>query len=219
MYNAEPPKPADLPTTKRLLRSTIIAIVSAIVILVTIVLPAEYAIDPTGIGRFLGLAEMGEIKTQLAKEAEEDREKDPPKTDAPPAAPKPEQRSSLFGRILGELFIRSAAAEAPKAGRSDTLSIRLRPAQGREIKLTMKKGAKVDFSWTVEGGVVNFDLHGDGSGRKKSYEKGRAVKGAKGTLTAAFDGSHGWFWRNRGKKDVTVKLRTSGQYGRIKEVK
>ena len=35
---------------------------------------------------------------------------------------------------------------------------------------------------------------------------------------AAFDGSHGWFWRNRGKADVTVTLRTDGDYAEIKRV-
>ena len=36
-------------------------------LLVTMVLPAEYGIDPTGVGRVLGLTEMGEIKQQLAR--------------------------------------------------------------------------------------------------------------------------------------------------------
>ena len=69
MYNTDMPTRAELPTTRQLLRSTAIAVVSAAAILVTIVLPAEYGIDPTGIGTALGLAEMGEIKTQLAEEA------------------------------------------------------------------------------------------------------------------------------------------------------
>ena len=66
MYNTDIPTRAELPSTAQLVKSTIIAIVAAAVILVTIVLPAEYAIDPTGIGRTLQLTEMGEIKKQLA---------------------------------------------------------------------------------------------------------------------------------------------------------
>ena len=31
-------------------------------------------------------------------------------------------------------------------------------------------------------------------------------------------GNHGWFWRNRTKKDVTVKLWTNGDYSDIKRV-
>jgi hypothetical protein len=50
------------------LRSTAIAAVIASAILVTIVLPAEYGIDPTGVGRILGLTQMGEIKMELARE-------------------------------------------------------------------------------------------------------------------------------------------------------
>lgn len=74
MYNTDLPTRAELPTSSQLLHSTAIAMVSAALILVTIVLPSEYAIDPTGIGRALRLTEMGEIKTQLAAEAAKDRE-------------------------------------------------------------------------------------------------------------------------------------------------
>ncbi len=70
MYNAEIPKDVELPSSKKLLKSTAIAAVSAIVVLVTCVMPAEYAIDPTGIGKVLGLSKMGEIKQSLAEESE-----------------------------------------------------------------------------------------------------------------------------------------------------
>ena len=69
MYNTNVPPQSDLPTSSQLRRSTVIALVAATVILVTVVLPAEYAIDPTRIGRILGLTEMGEIKAQLAQAA------------------------------------------------------------------------------------------------------------------------------------------------------
>jgi len=76
MYNTDLPTRAELPSTGQLLRSTLIAAVIAVALLITVVLPAEYAIDPTGAGRLLGLTEMGEIKTQLAEEAELDRAND-----------------------------------------------------------------------------------------------------------------------------------------------
>jgi|GEM_PF-3983710 len=70
------PTPADggipVPSRRALLRSTMIAAAVAIVVLFVIVLPAEYGYDPTGIGRPLGLTEMGEIKMRLAKEAAAD---------------------------------------------------------------------------------------------------------------------------------------------------
>ena len=46
------------PTRKQLLTSLLAAVAGAAVILVAFVLPAEYAIDPTHIGRALGLTEM-----------------------------------------------------------------------------------------------------------------------------------------------------------------
>ena len=73
MYNANRPKLSELPSPARLLRSTLIAAASAAAILVAVVLPSEYGIDPTGAGRMLGLTKMGEIKTELAAEAVADR--------------------------------------------------------------------------------------------------------------------------------------------------
>ena len=215
MYNTDIPTRAELPTTGQLLRSTVIAMVSAAVILVTVVLPAEYGIDPTGIGRATGLAEMGEIKTQLADEAAKDRALDQSQTPAA-TTPAPGPRSSLFDRILAELLIGSAHAQEP--ARKDEMTITLKPGEGTEVKLKMVKGAKVNFAWTVEGGAVNFDLHGDGSGKETSYEKGRSVPKAEGVLEAAFDGNHGWFWRNRGKADVKLTLKTQGAYSDIKRL-
>ena len=222
MYNTDIPTRAELPSSAQLLRSTAIAIVAAAGVLVTIVLPAEYAIDPTGIGRALKLTEMGEIKTQLADEAEADRAKD---RQSSPVAPAPDQRSGLLGRALAALFVAPAQATervviAQSAGRSDATIVTLKPSEGVEYKMTMKAGAKVNFSWAAEGGVLNYDMHGTpaGGGKEKSYRAGRGAAGDEGVLTAEGDGAHGWFWRNRGSKDVTIRLKTNGAYTEIKRM-
>lgn len=212
MYNTDLPTRAELPSSKQLLRSTAIAIVAAAGILVAVVLPAEYGIDPTGFGRPLGLTEMGELKMQLAAEAEADR--------APPAAT-PGPRSSLSGAIFAGLFIRSAVAQTPApaaAPRTDETTITLRPNQGLEVKLDMRRGARVSYSWTATG-PVNYDLHGEppnpGRNAAHSYKNGRGSLGEQGEFIAAFDGTHGWFWRNRSGRDLTVTLQTQGDYARI----
>ncbi|MCG8694791.1 MAG: transmembrane anchor protein, partial [Minwuiales bacterium] len=82
----------------------------------------------------------------------------------------------------------------------------------------MDKGAQARFEWTANGGLLNYDTHGDGGGQSISYEKGRGVPGDEGLLVAAFDGNHGWFWRNRTKQDVTLTLRTNGAYRDLKRV-
>ncbi|MGY0522881.1 transmembrane anchor protein, partial [Pseudomonas aeruginosa] len=72
MFNTKLPTLNELPSTAQLLRSTIIAAIIACALLVTVVMPSEYAIDPTGVGRALGLTQMGEVKIQLAEEARAD---------------------------------------------------------------------------------------------------------------------------------------------------
>ncbi|PHR92010.1 MAG: hypothetical protein COA69_09600 [Robiginitomaculum sp.] len=61
------------PYPPKLIKSTIVAIIAAAVTLITLVLPAEFGIDPTGVGKLTGLQRMGEIKAALAQELEEER--------------------------------------------------------------------------------------------------------------------------------------------------
>ena len=207
MHNANVPNNVELPTSRQLVRSTIAALCAAAAILVLVVLPAEYAIDPTGAGRALGLTELGEIKVQLAREAALDR-----------ASGAASGAATTPGPAASPAQASAAPAPSVPVGRNDEISVTLAPGEGAEVKLAMEEGARADFSWTVAGGVVNFDLHGDGSGRSISYEQGRSVPRADGTVEAAFTGNHGWFWRNRGNAPVTVTLRTNGAYNNIRRV-
>ncbi len=222
MYNTDMPSRADLPSTAKLIRSTIISAVVALVLLVTVVMPAEYAMDPTGVGRLLGLTEMGEIKQQLAEEAAADETAQlaavPAVTEErtpEPAAPRQQVASTPEPQIEP-----ATAAPAPAAAAepewADEVRFVLTPGEGTEFKLTMEEGAVASFHWVSEGGPVNFDTHGDGSGQSISYEKGRGVAEDEGELTAAFTGNHGWFFRNRNNGDVTMVLRTRGNYGELK---
>ncbi len=80
-------------------------------------------------------------------------------------------------------------------------------------------GSRIAFAWSVTGGHVNYDTHADAPGISyHGYGKGRESTGENGTLVAAFDGSHGWFWRNRSGGAVTVSLRTEGGYTALKRV-
>ena len=211
MYNTDLPNRAELPSSRQLLRSTAIAFVAAGALLITTVLPAEYGIDPTGIGGALGLTQMGQIKTARSAEAAADTKAAAAPAIATPAAPAPAPAPAPPAVQV---------AQAP-SGKRDEMTITLRPGQGAEIKLDMRKGDQVEFSWQSSGGAVNFDTHGDPVNAPKNfyhgYGKGREGS-VKGTLQAAFDGQHGWFWRNRGQADVNVTLKTQGQYSAIKRV-
>lgn len=208
MFNSQRPDPADLPTTGQLLRATAIAAISAGAILVTVILPSEYAIDPTGVGGTLGLTQMGEIKMQLAEEAAADAAVDAPAAQQLVAAP----ASASSGQ---------AAPTAEGAARSDVTTVTLAPGEGAEIKAAMADRDRLAFDWSVEGGHVNYDTHADAPGISyHGYGKGRESTGERGTLVAAFDGKHGWFWRNRsgGTVTVTVTLKTEGAYTELERV-
>ncbi len=202
MFNSQRPQLSDLPTISQLMKATVFSVVTAGVILTTVVLPSEYAIDPTGVGRAFGLTQMGEIKAQLAKEAAIDADAAAPANVAAAAKPQAAQ-------------VGSPAA----AGQSETMQVTLAPGEGAEIKAGMQKGARIAFNWSVDGGHVNFDTHADAPGiAYHGYEKGRQSTGQQGELVAAFDGKHGWFWRNRSAGTVTVTLRVDGAYSELKRV-
>ena len=205
MYNTNKPDASELPSTGKLLKSTGIAVVIASALLVTVVLPAEYGVDPTRVGSLLGLTEMGRIKMQLAAEAEAEEAGLQPAGVAPAA-------------VVAAPTGAATPATTATGVRTDETVITLAPDQGAEIKLVMEEGARVDFTWTSSGGAVNFDTHADRPGTPYyGYGKGSEQR-VEGELVAAFTGSHGWFWRNRTGEAVTITLRTSGAYTEVKRV-
>ncbi|QEW06013.1 transmembrane anchor protein [Nitrincola iocasae] len=239
MYNTDIPSRAELPTTQQLIRSTFIALITALVILVTVILPSEYAVDPTGVGRWLGLTEMGEIKQQLAAEAEADAlylaQENTGKTTSFDVADAHAELNVVeevaVEEIVAEPIVTPSVMEYSAENVQsevifeeealvwrDTVEIILTPGQGTEIKLVMAEGSTARFSWEGVEGPLNYDTHGDGGGRSISYEKGRGVQQDEGELTAAFTGNHGWFFRNRTSENVTLILRTAGDYEEVKRV-
>lgn len=239
MYNSDLPTREELPSTSQLIRSTVIAAAVATVLLITTVLPAEFGIDPTGVGKLLGLKQMGEIKVSLEQEAQAEKTAVKPQ----PAPSQPAQTikavqtftsptvaetptSDTAVKVVAAAtvvkeepqLVKIAAQQAPPTSpvTSHQKVFKLQHGEAAEIKLEMVKGAKVNYQWSTQGGAVNFDTHGDSATLNYfGYSKGRKVKGDKGELIAAFDGSHGWFWRNRSGNTVTVTLTTEGDYQSI----
>jgi len=187
------------PTLRQLIKATGIAMVAASAVLITAVLPAEFGIDPTGMGSALGLLAMKPASAEATTA---------PIAPAQSAAP-------------------SAAAPAiPVRGdiplRGDEMSVTLRPGEGAEIKATMRRGEQFAFQWVTEGGPVNFDMHGEkfnAGDEFISYKKGSKQTEDQGTFIAPFDGTHGWFWRNRGDTAVAVSVKVSGSYEKLARMK
>lgn len=210
MFNSQLPPLSELPTSSQLVRSTILAVGVASALLVTVVLPSEYGIDLTGVGRILNLTQMGEIKVQLAQEGAANEAK-------PVADNEVSDRAQAAGT---QAPLTETVIQKPDAAiRSDQTEVVLKPGQGVEVKVAAAKGVRIGFNWSVRGGVVNYDTHADAPGIDyHGYGKGKQSGGETGTLVAAFDGKHGWFWRNRTENTVTIVLKTSGAYTDIKRV-
>ncbi|MBL8556552.1 MAG: hypothetical protein JNL41_19925 [Phenylobacterium sp.] len=194
--NASLPAPEAVPSKRTLLISIGAAAATAVVITFAAVLPAEYDQDPLGLGRATGLSRLW-APEEVAL--------------APAAAGAP------------------AAVRQPAAFRTDTFEIPLAADgdEGRrnalEFKVRLPKGASLVYAWQAENLAVPedlmFDFHGhtvaaDAKGGPVSvadYGKGSGAA-ANGSLTAPVDGIHGWYFRNRSDRPITIRLRLSGFY-------
>lgn len=189
---------ATPPSLATLGRTTLVALAVAAVILVTAVLPAEYAIDPLGTGRWLGLTEIA----------------------APTAAPVASTRragAALKPAQAGRVAI------YPGSYSYDVYEVTLEPFEYVEYKYQLEQDAAMVFSWTASAPVTQ-DFHGEraaaaaGEATEESYDKVDR-QGADGTFTAPFAGIHGWYWENPNADPVTVRLTTSGYYSGAFEIR
>lgn len=192
-----------LPTTRTLLRTTAIAAAIAAVLVVGIIMPAEYGVDPTGVGRVLGLTQMGKLKLELMKE-------------------EAELQKSLAVSAGASLQESLTAAPAVNPGmREDSMTVTLIPTQRIEVKLAMTKDQVASYRWVVDSGAVFFDLHGEGPKSAGSpmqrYGQGTLHR-AEGDITAAFDGVHGWFWENQTSHDIHITVKAWGQFQELKKM-
>lgn len=185
-----------LPSSKSLFKATGVALVIGLVVLITTILPAEYGIDPTGLGQTMGLTVLNQANA----------------AESAPTETAPASSGNMLALPAGPVWKASGGLS------SDSTIVTLKPNEGLEVKATMNEGDRMVFNWTTEGGPVNFDMHGerfnDGD-NFTSYWQGRNRPSASGAFEAPFDGTHGWYWKNNGDKTVTVVLETSGFYNGI----
>lgn len=185
------------PSKKAIAKATAIALAVAVVILFTAVLPAEYGIDPFKTGKALHL-------TDLAKATET----------------KPEPKAAVGARpTAAPAGIYTAQ---PKSYKMDSEDLSLMPGEGVEIKYHMQKGAGMVYSWKANGNVA-FEFHGEPDNKPnkdyfESYELNDQLGAdhSYGAFTAPTTGIHGWFWENKGKKQVDIHLTTAGFYDSAK---
>ncbi|MGL5046473.1 MAG: hypothetical protein ACRC6S_02545 [Shewanella sp.] len=165
-------------STTTLVKASISATVVAAITLVIFILPAEYNIDPTGVGQKLGL-------TTLAQAAEAEGV----------------VSTQGSGEISSQEF--------------QTIEVVVPAGRGVEYKFAMPQYAKMTYEWLTDGEALYFDLHGEPEGDTTGYFESYTIATSnemKGSFTAPFTGSHGWYWKNKSDKPIAVQLLVKGQY-------
>jgi hypothetical protein len=204
MTTTPPSEGFEPPSGKRLAISASIAVVVAAILLVIAVLPAEYGIDPTGLGQAMGLTQLGEpVRTieivDVIGGNESVRELEIPDFGEPVPLPNP-----------------AIHQDEEAAPRSDRFVVTIPPERGTEIKTVLKSGKVIEYTWSVDRGTIYSDFHGHnpefGDDFWVRYREHQEGAGGSGSLVAPFDGEHGWYWLNYNEFPVTVTLEVSGFY-------
>ena len=189
---------------KSLFISTLFAIILAMVILITTILPAEYGIDPTGLGKIMGLTVLAPAKKTALSVT----------TDSKPSSSTDISIKEIDSKLVEEqmAMLRQETVTTWK----DTVSITIPPFKGLEYKFYLEKGENLEFEWQTDGGEkIHFDFHGEPKGDTTGYFKSFKIttnNQSSGTLTAPFAGSHGWYWENKTQTAVKIFLKTKGNY-------
>lgn len=195
---------------KQLIKSTFIAFVIGAVVLVTAVLPAEYGIDPLGTGKLFGFSRLHQKETPK-KESQgtpkmKFRKIKLAEVGSGPDIPKPEEANNPAPKTQFE-------------ARYDSITVNVPPKKGIEYKFKTLKHGSVTYEWsTNDDTVVYLDFHGEVKEENppadvfyESYTVAYASNMA-GTLTAPFEGKHGWYFRNNSDEAVTISIILKGEY-------
>lgn len=173
-----------------LARAGAISLLVAAIVLVVAILPAEYGIDPTGLGETLGFTAM-EVAAQAVSGEEETAVSSVPLVKATTPL-----KSDSMEFVL-----------QPDEG----IEVKVEMLEGESFVFEwISEGGPVNFDMHGEppGQADQFT----------SYWAEMQQMGASGTFVAPITGTHGWFWRNRGEAPVTVRLNVSGFYERVYQV-
>jgi hypothetical protein len=194
------------PSGKRILISTVVAAVIALIVLVTFIWPAEYGRDPTGIGGLLGITGMSTAPTQTIEIVdnvggnENIREVKIPDFGDPVPLPNP------------DVF-----QDEPTPPVTRTVEVMLGVDGETELKTVLREGKMIVFDWRVDDGVVYSDFHGHNPEFGDDFwvryrEDQRGAAGGSGSLVAPFEGEHGWYWVNLEDHPVTITLTVTGYF-------
>jgi len=155
-----------------LFKALVLSVLMALAVFVTIVLPAEFGVDITGVGSMLGL-NRGYNAENISRPGE------------------------------GDLVFRQ-----------DEVEILVPANDGLEYKFFLYIHSNINYEWNSTSSLY-FDMHGEPEGDTTGYFESygaATVDEINGSVTVPFARSHGWYWRNDTDEDITINLKTLGNY-------
>jgi len=195
-------------SNNRLVTSILVAAAAGLLLLLTIVLPAEYGVDPLGTGQLLGLNAINAEPTRTIEISdviggnEQLTEVEIPDFGDPVPLPNP-----------------TVHQDETIPSQTRTLQIPIGPEQETEIKTVLGEGKVILYSWEVDQGDIYSDFHGHapefGPEFFVRYEEHQEGSGNDGSLVAPFSGEHGWYWLNYNEFPVIVTLTVNGYFDDI----
>jgi len=109
-----------------------------------------------------------------------------------------------------------ASTKPTLSDQEDSVDISIPAGKGLEYKFYLVGGDAMRYGWSTKGGeLLYFDFHGEPQGDTTGYFESYTISTAnnvRGSFTASFEGSHGWYWKNKGHTDIVVTLQTEGSY-------
>jgi len=195
---------------KNIIVSAVVGAAIAAVALFVFILPAEYGVDPTGIGSALGLTQMNEVAeptrtfeiVNVIGGNEDIKQVEIPEFGEPVPLPNPEIHQDQDAAAKGETFEFTISAEGET-----------------EVKTVLSAGKVITYSWRTDRGTIYSDFHGHdpeaGSEFWVRYREHQEGSSQSGSLVAPFSGEHGWYWLNYNDFPVTVTLTLNGFYDDI----
>lgn len=193
----------------QLLKSLLIALILGVIVLLTAVLPAEYGLDPLGTGKLFGFSKLyqgnEQIETNETYSSLNFEKIKMEKLGSPSNVPKPSEANN-------------PPPETQYPEREDSIEVIVPAEKGIEYKFKSRKYGNIKYEWTTDKGIVYIDFHGEVKQENppenvfyESYTLAYSNNMA-GTLTAPFEGKHGWYFRNETDSAIVVTIRLNGQY-------
>lgn len=194
-------------SSSQIIKATVIALITSLILAVIAVLPAEYGKDYTGLGKTLGFSRLHqeedksnktEVITQTFKELTLGN------VGSGPEVPMP---------IEGK----NPAPTKQYESRKDSVSITIPKGKGLEYKIAVLKYGQVKYAWKTNKGTLFVDMHGDvkSADTKSGYFESYTVANSNnmaGSFIAPYEGKHGWYFKNKSNSDIEVTINLTGEY-------